>query len=220
MMLGLLGKKIGMMRLYDSIGEYIVVTVIKTGPCQVVQKKTVENDGYNALQLGFGTKKEKHTSKALKGHFLKSKIDFKSALKEFRIKPEDVNNYEVGQELKVKDFFNVGQFTDIVGTSKGKGFEGTIKRHNFNRGPMTHGSRNHRLPGSVGACGPSKVFKGKKMPGRMGSDRVTVQNVEIIKIDEKENLLFVKGAVPGNKGSILSIKKALKKNAVLKGASK
>ncbi|MDK2799008.1 MAG: large subunit ribosomal protein [Clostridiales bacterium] len=204
----ILGKKIGMTQLFDEEGRIIPVTVIEAGPCTVVQKKTVENDGYNAIQVGFADIKEKKVNKPLKGHFEKSKVNFKKYLKEFRLDNSDALN--VGDEIKV-DVFEQGEKVDITGISKGKGFAGTIKRWGAHRGPMTHGSHYHRGPGSMGAnSDPSKVFKGKKLPGHMGVDKVTIQNLDIIKVDAEKNILVVKGAVPGPKGGLLVIKNSVK----------
>ncbi len=209
-MFGLLGKKIGMLRMYDEVGEFIVVSVVETGPCVVVQKKTLDSDGYSALQLGFQTAKESSLSKPLKKHFEKAESSYKSHLKEFCVLEKDLDGFSLGQELVIKDVFSVGLLTDVTGFSKGKGFSGVIKRHGFSRGPSSHGSRHHRKPGSVGPTGPSKVFKGKKLPGRMGAEKTTVRNLKIIKISHADNLLFIKGALPGAKGSLLKIKLSLK----------
>ncbi|MCD5406149.1 MAG: 50S ribosomal protein L3 [Desulfotomaculum sp.] len=203
----ILGKKVGMTQLLTDDGQAIPVTVIEAGPCLVVQKKTSESDGYNAVQIGFGAIRERLVNKPDKGRFAKSGIDPLRFIREIRI--ENTDDYQVGQEVKV-DIFAIGNKVDVVGTSKGRGFTGTIKRYGFRRGPMTHGSKSHRQPGSSGALGPAHTFKGKKSPGRMGTARVTIQNLEIVKIDVERNLLVVKGAVPGIRGSLLMIKNNIK----------
>lgn len=201
---GIIGKKIGMTQIFDESGKVIPVTVIEAGPCVVVQKKTAENDGYEAVQLGYGDVKVTRVNKPMKGHFDKADVACKKELKEFRL--EDCASVNVGDILKA-DTFAVGDMVDVSGTSKGKGFQGTIKRHNNSRLKETHGSGPvHRHAGSMGACSsPSRIFKGKGMPGHMGADQVTVQNLEIVKIDEENNLIAIKGAVPGPKGGIVCI---------------
>ena len=206
-MKSILGTKVGMTQLYKEDGRIVPVTVVQAGPCYVVQKKTVETDGYNAVQIGFSERKEAGVNKPAKGHFLKSNVKPLRILKEFNV--ENVDEFEVGQEVKV-DVFEQGDNVDVAGTSKGKGFAGSIKRHNFQRGPMGHGSKSHRRVGSAGAKGPARVFKGTKRPGRLGGTRVTVQNLEIVKVDTERNLLIVKGAVPGPKGSLLVVKSTVK----------
>ena len=206
-MKSILGTKVGMTQLYKEDGRIVSVTVVQAGPCYVVQKKTVETDGYNAVQIGFSERKEAGVNKPAKGHFLKSNVKPLRFLKEFNV--ENVDEFEVGQEVKV-DVFEQGDNVDVAGTSKGKGFAGSIKRHNFQRGPMGHGSKSHRRVGSAGAKGPARVFKGTKRPGRLGGTRVTVQNLEIVKVDTERNLLIVKGAVPGPKGSLLVVKSTVK----------
>lgn len=204
----ILGKKVGMTQIFDDEGEVIPVTVIEAGPCSVVQKKTEEKDGYKAIQLGFGEAKESKLNKPLKGHFDKYGVEPKEYIREVRINEED--EYEVGDEIKA-DIFAVGDRVDVTGTSKGKGFAGTVKRWNFNLGPKTHGSRNYRLPGSIGASAdPARVFKGKKMPGRMGREQVTIQNLKVAKVDPEKNILAVKGAVPGPKKALVRIKESVK----------
>lgn len=203
----ILGKKVGMTQLFGEAGELIPVTVIEAGPCYVVQKKTEETDGYTAIQIGFNEKRENLVNKPLKGHFAKAQVKPLRHLKEMAV--ENIDEYQVGQELKA-DVFNQGEHVDIVGTSKGKGFAGGIKRHGFQRGPMAHGSKYHRRPGSLGAKGPARVFKGRKLPGRTGGDRVTVQNLEVVRIDTERNLLIVRGAVPGPKGGLLIVKSSVK----------
>lgn len=205
---GILGKKHGMTQIFNEKGEFVPVTVIEAGPCVVVQKKTAENDGYNAIQVGFGDVKEKKVIKPLKGHFKKANVPFKRYLKEFRL--DDITNYEVGSEIKA-DIFKAGERVDVTGISKGKGFAGIVKRYNANRGPMSHGSKYHRRVGSMGATtDPGRTFKGKIMPGHMGNEKVTVQNLEVVKVDTALNLLLVKGSVPGPKGSLLIIKDSVK----------
>lgn len=202
---GIIGKKIGMTQIFDDeAGKVIPVTVVEAGPCVVVQKKTVDNDGYAALQLGFGDVKVQRMNKPMKGHFDKADVACKKTLKEFRF--EDCDSLNVGDIIKA-DTFTVGDIVDVSGTSKGKGFAGAIKRHNQHRLKETHGTGPvHREAGSMGACSsPSRIFKGKGMPGHMGAEQVTVQNLEIVKIDEENNLIAIKGAVPGSKGGIVCI---------------
>lgn len=204
----IMAKKLGMTQIFMEDGSLVPVTVLEAGPCSVIQIKTVDNDGYSAVQLGFVDKKEKHTTKPLQGHFAKVGVEPKRFVKEFRL--ENAESFEVGQEINV-DAFTVGDIVDVSGVSKGKGFQGNIKRHNQSRGPMAHGSKYHRRPGSMGqASSPSKVFKGKKLPGHMGHVNITVQNLEILRIDKEQNLILVKGAVPGPKKTILTIKDAVK----------
>ena len=207
---GIIGKKIGMTQIFDEKGNVIPVTVIEAGPCVVAQVKTIEKDGYNALQLGFGEVKTKHMNKPQMGHFAKSKIENKKHLREFRI--DSVDGIKVGDEIKA-DIFQAGERVDIQGISKGKGFQGVIKRHGQHRGPMGHGSMYHRRPGSMGATStPGRVFKGKKLPGHMGRVTVTIQNLDVVKVDMDKNVILVKGSVPGCKGAILKIKPTVKAN--------
>ena len=204
----IIGKKVGMTQIFDENGVVIPVTVIECGPCPVVQIKTVETDGYDAVQLGFGEIKEAKVNKPSKGHFAKANVKPTKHLREFRL--EDVSNVKVGDEIKV-DIFEAGEALDIQGITKGKGFQGVIKRHGQHRGPMGHGSMYHRRPGSMGPCAtPGRVFKGKKLPGHMGVDTVTIQNLVIVKVDSDKNAILVKGSVPGNKGSILKINDSVK----------
>ena len=204
----IIGKKVGMTQIFDENGTVIPVTVIECGPCPVVQVKTVETDGYDAVQLGFGEVKEHKVNKPNKGHFSKANIKPVKHLREFRL--EDVSSVKVGDEIKV-DTFEAGETVDIQGITKGKGFQGVIKRHGQSRGPMGHGSMYHRRPGSMGATStPGRVFKGKKLPGHMGVDTVTIQNLVIVRVDSDKNAILVKGSVPGNKGSILKIKTSVK----------
>ena len=203
----IIGKKIGMTQIFDAEGKVVPVTVIEAGPCNVIQKKTVETDGYEAVQLGFGEVKEKHVNKALKGHFAKSGVAVKKVLKEFRLDEITLN---VGDEVKA-DVFAEGECVDVTGISKGKGYAGTVKRWGTHRGPMTHGSGYHRGPGSMGACSsPSRVFKGKRLAGHLGCEKVTVQNLDVVKVDMDRNLILVKGAIPGPKGGIVTIKNTVK----------
>ena len=205
---GLIGRKVGMTQIFDEKGNVIPVTVIEAGPCVVAQVKTVETDGYDAMQLGFGEVKDKHINKPEKGHFSKAGLEAKKHLREFRL--DSVENVKVGDELKA-DVFEAGEKIDVQGTSKGKGFQGVIKRHGQHRGPMGHGSMYHRRPGSMGSTStPGRVFKGKKLPGHMGVQKITIQNLEIIKVDMDKNVLLVKGSVPGPKGAILKIKSSVK----------
>ena len=205
---GIIGKKLGMTQIFDEKGNVVPVTVIEAGPCVVAQVKTVETDGYNAIQLGYGEVKAKHINKPEAGHFAKSKLENKKHLREFRL--EDISNFKVGDEVKA-DIFATGEKVDIQGTSKGKGFQGVIKRHGQHRGPMGHGSMYHRRPGSMGATStPGRVFKGKKLPGHMGSVTVTIQNLDVVAVDMDKNVILVKGSVPGAKGAILKIKSAVK----------
>lgn len=203
----ILGKKVGMTQVFTEDGKLIPVTVIEAGPCMVVQLKTEATDGYNAIQVGYSEAKIKNVTKPLKGHFSKANVSPVRFLKEIRL--DNAGEYQVGQEIKA-DVFEAGQLVDVVGTSKGKGFAGTIKRWGFARGPMSHGSKNHRRPASTGAKGPARVFKGKKSPGRMGGERVTVQNLEVVKVDMERNLLLIKGAIPGPKKGLVLVKNAVK----------
>ncbi len=204
----IMAKKIGMTQVFTEDGRLIPVTVLEAGPCSVVQKKTMENDGYEAIQVGFVDQKEKLANKPKKGHFEKAGVSLKKYLKEFRL--EDTSAYEVGAEIKA-DVFAAGDKVDASGVSKGKGFQSTIKRYNAQRGPMGHGSKSHRVVGSMGSSAtPSRVKKGKRMPGHMGSVKVTIQNLEIVRADAEKNLLLIKGAVPGPKGSVLVIKDSVK----------
>ena len=204
----IMAKKIGMTQVFSETGNLIPVTVLEAGPCVVVQKKTVENDGYSAIQVGFGTEKESKVNKPEAGHFAKAGVAAAKVLKEFRL--EDAESYEVGAEIKA-DVFAAGDKVDVSGVSKGKGYAGTIKRHNHHRGPETHGSKSHRVTGSMSsATTPGRVKKGKKMAGQMGAENVTIQNLEIVSADAEKNLILIKGAVPGPKGSLLVIKDSVK----------
>lgn len=203
---GILGKKLGMTQVFTNEGNVVPVTVIEAGPCVVLQKKNSENDGYEAIQLGFDTQKEHRANKPELGHSKKAGTTPKRFIKEIRGTSMD---YEIGQELKA-DLFENGEYVDVTGISKGKGFAGSIKRHNQSRGPMAHGSRYHRRPGSMGAVAPNRVFKGKPLPGRMGTDKVTIQNLEVVKVDVERNLLLVKGSIPGPKNSYVVVKESVK----------
>ena len=205
----LIGKKIGMTQIFDEKGLVVPVTVIEAGPCVVAQVKNTETDGYNAIQLGFGDVKDKHLNRPEKGHFTKVSVTAKKHLREFRV---DEITVKVGDELKA-DVFAAGDKIDVQGTTKGKGFQGVIKRHGQHRGPMGHGSMYHRRPGSMGPTStPGRVFKGKKLPGHMGMQTVTIQNLDVVRVDMDKNVILVKGSVPGPKGAILKIRKTVKAN--------
>lgn len=206
---GILGRKIGMTQLFSEEGELIPVTVIEAEPNVVLQKRTEENDGYEAIQIGFADQKKNRSNKPEQGHAEKASTTPKRFIREIR----DVNldEYELGQEISV-EVFQAGDVIDVTGTSKGKGFQGAIKRHNQSRGPMSHGSRYHRRPGTMGPIDPMHVFKGKKLPGQMGGKQITIQNLEIVKVDAERNLLLVKGNVPGPKKSFVKITSAVKAN--------
>lgn len=222
MYLGILGTKLGMTQVFDETGKAVPVTVIQAGPCPITQIKTKQSDGYNAIQIGYGevknstrklktkTPKEvnKYLSNAQQGHLAKSGSPLVRHLHEYRM--EETDSFELGQLLKV-DSFEAGQLVDVTGTSIGKGFAGYQKRHNFKRGPMSHGSKNHRQPGSIGAgTTPGRVYPGKKMAGRMGGEQVTIKKLEVVRVDSDRNLLLVKGAVPGKPGGLVNIKPAKK----------
>ncbi len=203
---GIIGRKVGMSQLFTETGKVIPVTVLEAGPCVVTQKKTVENDGYAAVQLGFEDIREKLVTKPLKGHFDKAQAAYKRVLKEFDLD----ESLSVGDIVKA-DVFAAGDKVDVTGISKGKGYQGTIKRHGFHTGPMAHGSGYHRHQGSMGSnTDPSRVFKGKGMPGHMGCVKVTVQNLEVVRVDAEKNLLLIKGSVPGPKKGLITIKEAVK----------
>ena len=206
-MKGILGKKLGMTQIFTAEGIVVPVTVVEATPNVVTQIKTVEKDGYSAIQVGFEDAKEKSLNKPQKGHLAAANV-LKKHLKEFRV--DSVEGYTVGQEIKA-DLFAAGEMIDVTGISKGKGFQGPIKRHGQSRGPESHGSRYHRRPGSMGACSfPGRVFKNKKLAGHMGSVKVTVQNLEVVRVDADKNLILVKGAIPGAKGSVVTLKEAVK----------
>lgn len=204
----ILATKVGMTQIFNEAGVLVPVTVLQAGPCVVTQVKTVENDGYKAIQVGFVDKREKLVNKPMKGHFDKAGVSYKRYVREFRF--DNAEEYSVKDEIKA-DIFAAGDKIDATAISKGKGFQGAIKRHNQHRGPMTHGSKFHRHAGSNGAASdPSKVFKGKKMPGQMGNKRITIQNLEVVRVDAENNLLLIKGSVPGPKKSLVTIKEAVK----------
>ena len=204
----ILGKKMGMTQIFTEQGAVVPVTVVEAGPMTVTQIKTVETDGYNAVQFGFADAKPQRVNKPMTGHFAKNNITPKKYLAEF--KPEEGETYEIGQQITVADF-EAGKKLDVTGTSKGKGTQGNIKRHGHHRGPMSHGSKHRRLAGALAAgTYPSRVFKGNAGPGRMGRETVTIQNVELVKVIEEKNLMLIKGAVPGNKGGIVRIQYAVK----------
>ena len=204
----ILATKVGMTQIFNEHGVLTPVTVLQAGPCVVTQVKTEENDGYSAVQVGFVDKREKLVNKPLKGHFDKAGVSYKRYVREFRL--ENAEEYTLAQGIKA-DIFAAGDKIDVTAVSKGKGFQGAIKRHGQHRGPMAHGSKFHRHAGSNGACSdPSKVFKGKKMPGQMGHKKITIQNLEVVRVDADKNLLLVKGAVPGPKKSLVTIKETVK----------
>lgn len=204
---GILGIKVGMTQIFDDEGRAVPVTIVEAGPCVVVQKKKDATDGYEAIQVGFKEVKEKKVTKPVKGHFAKASIKPLRYLKEFRV--NDVDAYEIGQEIKA-DLFTAGELVDVIGTSKGKGFAGGIKRHNFHRGPMGHGSKYHRRPGSMGAKGPARVFPGRKGPGRLGGERVTVQKLTVARVYPEKNLILIKGAIPGPRKGMVTITNSAK----------
>lgn len=207
---GILGKKLGMTQIFTAAGALIPVTVVETSPSVVLQNRTIENDGYNAVQLGYGTVKDKHVTQPMKGHFTKAGVQPVKFIREIRL--ADASEYTVGQTISA-EIFAEGELVDVTGTSKGKGFAGGIKRHNFRRGPMGHGSKSHREPGSMGprmSGGGGKVFKGKKLPGHMGSQKVTVQRLSVVRVDAERNVLLIKGAVPGPKGGFVVVKNTVK----------
>ncbi|MFH1624866.1 MAG: 50S ribosomal protein L3 [Pseudomonadota bacterium] len=205
----IIGRKVGMTQVYSPDGGVLPVTVVEAGPCVVVQKKTLENDGYSALQLGFSEKKKQRVNRCLQGHFEKHKATPCAYLKEFRV--ETVDDYQEGQKITV-DIFRAGDFVDVTGTSKGKGFAGVVKRWGFRGGPGTHGSMFHRAPGSIGSSAfPSRVLKGKKLPGRLGGEKVTVQNIEVVEVKPRNNLVLLKGAIPGSSNGIVVLRSSKKK---------
>ena len=205
---GILAIKVGMTQIFNENGELVPVTVLQAGPCAVTQVKTVDNDGYDAVQVGFVDKRNKLVSKPQKGHFEKAGVSYKRYVREFRF--ENAAEYKLADEIKA-DIFAEGDRVDVTAISKGKGFQGAIKRHGQSRGPMAHGSKYHRHAGSNGACSdPSRVFKGKRMPGHMGSVQVTVQNLDVVRVDAENNVILVKGAVPGPKKSLVTLKETVK----------
>lgn len=207
-MKAILGKKIGMTQIFTEDGTVIPVTVVEAEANIITQVKTTENDGYNAIQVGFLERKEKHTNQPLKGHFEKAGVTYKKHLREFRV--EDSSEYEAGQEISV-EVFEEGSKVDVTGVSKGKGTQGAIKRHNYALGPMAHGSKSHRVAGARSASAyPGRVFKGRAGSGKMGNERVTVQNLEVVRVDADRNLILLRGAVPGHKGGLVRIKETVK----------
>src|SRR5690625_1501323 len=204
---GILGRKIGMTQYFAESGELVPVTVVEAEPNIVLQKKTVENDGYEAIQIGFLDERKSRTNKAMEGHAVKASANPKRYVREIR--NANLDEYEVGQEISV-EVFQAGDKIDVTGTSKGKGFQGAIKRHNYATGAMTHGSRFHRGSGSMGSMDGGRVFKGKKLPGQMGAEQVTIQNLEIVNVDTEKNLLLIKGNVPGAKKSFVKVTSAIK----------
>jgi large subunit ribosomal protein L3 len=203
----ILGKKLGMLQIFDDSGRVVPVTAVQAGPCIVTQRKTIENDGYEAIQVGFVPAKAKQVKKPQKGHFAKQGVSAMRHLREFRL--DDIASYNLGNEIKA-DIFSAGDVVDISGVSKGKGFQGSIKRHGFSRGPMQHGSKYHRRNGSLGAKGPARVLPGRKGPGRMGGDRVTVQGLHIIRVDADKDLILIKGAIPGARKTVVMIQSSIK----------
>jgi len=206
-MKGILGRKLGMTQVFNEDGQVVPVTVVEAGPCIVLQKKQVASDGYTAIQVGFAEKKPSRATKPEQGHAEKANTSAKKYVRELR--GVDVDAYELGQQLKA-DVFQAGDIVDVIGTSKGKGYAGPIKRHNQHRGPMGHGSKYHRGVGSLGSIAANRVFKGQTMAGRMGGERTTVQNLEVVRVDVERNVLLIKGAVPGPKNSFVTIRTAVK----------
>lgn len=200
----IIGRKVGMTQIYTDEGKAVPVTVIEAGPCVIVGKRSIARDGYNAVNLGFGEKKAKHTNKPDSGQFTEG-VTPKRVVREVRT--EEVDSYKIGDEIRAS-IFNVGESVDVIGVSKGKGFQGVVRRHGFAGGRETHGSNFHRRPGSIGASAdPSRVFKGTRMPGRMGGKRITVQNLNIVRVDGDNNVLLIKGAIPGPKGSVVTVRR-------------
>jgi len=206
----IIGRKLGMTQVFTEDGRCLPVTVIQAGPCVVVQKRVPETDGYPAIQVGFEPLPEHRVNRPLRGHFARAKAGPFRYLREFRV--DNADDYQVGQELRV-EMFKPGEAVDVTGVSRGHGFAGGIKRHGFQRGPMSHGSKYHRRPGSLAAKGPARVFKGRRLPGRMGQERVTVQNLEVVRVDPERNLLLVKGSVPGIRRSLVMVRASVKAKA-------
>jgi large subunit ribosomal protein L3 len=204
----ILARKVGMTQIFDEQGRVVPVTVLEAGPCRVVQVKTMDNDGYSSIQLGFTDKKEQRVNRPMKGHFQKAKLKPLRYLREFRV--EDSSLYKPGQEIKA-DSFSAGDYVDVSAVARGKGFAGSIKKMGFSRGPMTHGSHYHRGPGSLGSVAPARVFKGRRLPGRMGGWRRTVQSLYVVETDAEKNILLVKGNVPGPRGGLVEIKESVKR---------
>ncbi len=210
MSIGLIGRKLGMTQIFNEDGIVIPVTAVELGPCYVLDRKTQDKHGYNSLQLGF-IDAFKNVNSPMKGYFDKVKVFPKKVLREFTLDDKEDNNYKVGDQIKA-DLFDTGDFVDVIGKTKGRGFQGVIKRHNFHRGPMSHGSRFHRRPGAMGGCAdPARVFKGKKLPGRMGGANRTIQNLKIVDIILEDNIVLIKGAIPGPNNHIVLVSKAVKK---------
>ncbi|NLN17530.1 MAG: 50S ribosomal protein L3 [Firmicutes bacterium] len=208
---GILGRKLGMTQIFTETGVLLPVTVIEAGPCPVVQVKTEASDGYNAIQIGFEEKPERRTTKPLQGHFAKAGLKPCRVLRELRAEDAaELDGVNVGQEITV-DIFESGDYVDVTGISKGKGFAGVVKRWNFGRGPMSHGSMYHRRVGSLGDTGAARVFKGRKLPGRMGGEQVTIQGLQIVRVDPERNLLLVRGSVPGPKGGVVLVRESVKR---------
>lgn len=206
----ILGRKVGMTQVYNSEGKVVPVTMIEAGPCVVVGKRSMARDGYNAVNLGFGEMKDKHATKPYKGQF-KDGAPLKRLVREVRT--EEVESYKIGDEIRAS-IFNVGEIVDVIGVSKGRGFQGVVKRHGFAGGRETHGSNFHRRPGSIGASAdPSRVFRGQKMPGRMGGKRITVQNLNVVRVDGDNNMLMIRGAVPGPNGSVVTVRRTAQRKA-------
>ena len=206
---GLIGRKLGMTQLFWEDGSRIPVTVIEAGPCFVIQRKTKEKDGYNAIQIGFEPAKEKRVTKPRRGHMKKAGQGYFRVLREFPV--DEPQGFEIGQELR-SDIFEIGEYVDVIGTTKGRGFAGVVKRHGFHGGRASHGSMFHRAPGSIGASAyPSRVFKGTRLPGRMGNERKTVQNLMVLGVQPERNLLIVHGAVPGHRNGIVMVRESIKK---------
>jgi large subunit ribosomal protein L3 len=214
MALGMLGKKIGMTQRFDEEGHVVPITVLHVGPCPVVQKKTRETDGYDALQIGFGSRKKQRTTRPLAGHFQKAGVEPTARLREIRVSAEEAEQYEVGGEINI-DLFEKGEYVDVVGRTKGRGFAGVMKRHNFAGKNRTHGTHEYfRHGGAIGMCAtPSRLMKGKRMPGQMGDSRSTMLNLLVVDVKKEQNLLFVRGAVPGAKNGFVFVRKAVKKKA-------
>ena len=209
MAIGLVGRKCGMTRIFTDAGVSVPVTVIEVDPNRITQIKTLETDGYQAIQVTTGERRESRVTNAQKGHFAKAGVAAGRLVQEFRVSEAELEGREVGGSIGV-DLFTVGQIVDVTGTSKGKGFQGVIKRHGQSRGPMAHGSRYHRRPGSMGPVAPNRVFKGKNLAGRMGGNRVTIQNLEVVQVVPEKNVILIKGNVPGAKKSLITIKSAVK----------
>ena len=208
MVKALLGQKLGMTRMFTEEGRWIDVTLLEAGPCTVIQRKTKNTDGYDAIQVGFGEKKESRCNKPAAGHFKKAGVEPKRVLREFRVDSD--SELKSGDELR-SDIFEVGDRVDVSGTTKGRGFAGVIKRHGFSGGPGGHGSHFHRTPGSIGqSADPAKVYRGKRMPGRMGNERKTTQNLEVVQVDSEKNLLVIRGSVPGATGGVVFVKQSVK----------